>query len=135
MATNLFAMNLINSKKLIPSMIAVYFGLTFVFAICYDLIIPALTETESLIFNIAEYSGTHISFIDAYYFSVVTQTTVGFGDIVPADHTTKIITSIQAFIGYFSIILFTTAFVSRMVIRKIIQHNMSISLPVDFSSN
>jgi len=135
MASNLFVLNLINSKKIIPYMLGIYFGFTFLFALSYDLLIPALTQTEALIFNIESFSGTHISFVDAYYFSVVTQTTVGFGDIVPASHTAKIVTSIQAFIGYFSIILFTTAFVSRIVIKKIIQYNMSISLPVDYSSN
>jgi hypothetical protein len=32
-----------------------------------------------------------ITFFHAFYFSLVTQSTVGFGDIAPKDHTTKII--------------------------------------------
>lgn len=135
MYTNNLLFKTVSSKKVIPVLLTVYFSLVFLFAFCYDLIIPFFTQTESLIFNIESFSGTEITFIDAFYFSSVTQTTVGFGDIIPASHAARIVASVQAFVGYFSIIIFTTTFVSKIVIRKIIQNNMNISLPVDYSHN
>lgn len=43
---------------------------------------------------------------DYFYYSVITTTTVGFGDITPLHPITKIITSIQAFLGFLMLGIF-----------------------------
>lgn len=39
------------------------------------------------------------SWVDAFYFSAVTITTVGFGDLVPSNDMTKVFTAIYVLIG------------------------------------
>jgi voltage-gated potassium channel len=39
------------------------------------------------------------SYIDSFYFSSITLTTVGFGDLVPTHNISKIITSIYTILG------------------------------------
>ena len=60
-----------------------------------------------LIFTLSYYIGSHIdvkyydstktpfSLFDSFYFSLVTQTTVGYGHILPTDYITKLINTIQ----------------------------------------
>lgn len=44
--------------------------------------------------------ASKIDFFDAVYFSIVTFTTLGYGDFQPS-HELRIVTAIQAFLGYF----------------------------------
>lgn len=45
-------------------------------------------------------------FFSSLYFSIITQTTVGYGDLSPANNITKILASTQALIGSFAIPVF-----------------------------
>lgn len=45
------------------------------------------------------YEPAHISFVDAIYFSLITVSTVGYGDITPASDAVRAIASIQIIIG------------------------------------
>lgn len=53
------------------------------------------------------------NFRDCAYFSVVTFTTLGYGDITPLGNA-RILAAIEAFIGSFSIALFVVVFVKKM---------------------
>ena len=53
------------------------------------------------------------NFRDCTYFSVVTFTTLGYGDITPVGNA-RILAAIEAFIGSFSIALFVVVFVKKM---------------------
>ena len=47
-----------------------------------------------------QFSGTETNlFVDAFYFSIVTFSTVGYGDIVPSTSTTKILTIVLVSTG------------------------------------
>jgi voltage-gated potassium channel Kch len=56
----------------------------------------------------------HFSWLDAYYFSVITLATVGYGDLVPHTSFGKIFTTFYIFIGVGII----TAFISYSVRRR-----------------
>lgn len=45
------------------------------------------------------FSQEQLSFIDSIYFSVVTITTLGYGDITPKNDITKVLTALEAFSG------------------------------------
>jgi len=49
-----------------------------------------------------------LSWVDAYYFSVITLSTVGYGDITPHTATEKIFTTVYIFIGVGIITTFIT---------------------------
>jgi voltage-gated potassium channel len=61
------------------------------------LLLTAVTAigTGTIVYHFAE----KISWVDAYYFSVVTLSTVGYGDIVPTTTFTKIFTTFYIFVG------------------------------------
>ena len=54
-----------------------------------------------------------IAFLECLYFSVVTFTTLGYGDIVPID-SARPVAALEAFIGSFTIALFVVVFVKKM---------------------
>jgi voltage-gated potassium channel len=56
----------------------------------------------------------HLSWLDAYYFSVITLTTVGYGDITPHTAAGKIFTSIYVLFGIGVI----TTFISLRIRRR-----------------
>ena len=47
----------------------------------------------------AYYNLEHWSFVDSFYFSATTLTTVGYGDLFPTTNTSKIFTSFYVLIG------------------------------------
>ncbi len=64
----------------------------------------------SIFYHISE----KLSWVDAYYFSVITLSTVGYGDIVPKTAGQKIFTTFYIFIGVGII----TAFISATMKRR-----------------
>jgi voltage-gated potassium channel len=60
----------------------------------------------------------HLSWVDAYYFSVITLATVGYGDIVPHTDAGKLFTTIYIFIGVGLITTFFSAVVGRRAEKK-----------------
>jgi voltage-gated potassium channel len=49
------------------------------------------------------------SFIDSYYFTVVTLTTVGYGDLTPATDLGKLFTTLYLFVGIGVLLAFISA--------------------------
>ncbi|MEI9914074.1 MAG: potassium channel family protein [Candidatus Saccharibacteria bacterium] len=74
--------------------------------------------TGTIVFHIVE----HLTWVNAYYFSVVTLSTVGYGDITP--HTTlgKIFTTFYIFIGVGILTTFLSYTVRRSGARYIQNH-------------
>ena len=63
---------------------------------------------------IVYHSVEHLSWLNAYYFSVITLTTVGYGDITPQTLTGKIFTTFYALFG----IGIVTTFISARMRRR-----------------
>lgn len=54
-----------------------------------------LFSTEN-IFYIRDENETKITFWEAIYFTIITQSTIGYGDIVPKSVVTRILVTVQA---------------------------------------
>lgn len=55
------------------------------------------------------------NFIDAFYFTCVTITTLGYGDITPITTMTKIVVIIESLFGFLFMSLFVSAFINRVL--------------------
>lgn len=88
------------------SMIIVCAFLYFLFGINYQDQVIQLSIHNDLSENIS-------ALLNSFYFSVVTFTTLGYGDITPVG-LSRFIASIEAFTGSFSLALFVVVFVKRM---------------------
>ncbi len=67
-----------------------------------------------------------LSWINAYYFSVITLTTVGYGDITPHTDVGKIFTTLYIFAGVGIITTFFSALIRRRAGRIEERHQNSI---------
>ena len=78
----------------------------------YKLIVmlAILTITSgTIVYHIAE----HWSWLNSYYFSVVTLSTVGYGDFVPTTPFAKIFTTLYIFVGVGILTTFITVTMKR----------------------
>lgn len=97
--------------------IGFYFIIALFFSILYFNILPFLEGTES-IKSIHLNSNSPISFVDCLYFSITSQATVGYGDLIPITNSTKILVSIQVFFGYFYLCFSISIFTARTILKS-----------------
>jgi len=92
-------------------------------------------ETEALLFLLAIVLGVGTVFysqiegwvfLDSFYFSVMTLTTVGYGDLVPSTPISKIFTMGYVFVGLLLVLVFINS-----VIRQSIEDHSLESLKKD----
>jgi uncharacterized protein YjbI with pentapeptide repeats len=88
-----------------------WFAFTFTFAVVYfaGQLIEYSSGSEEIDFS------TLGGFLTCMYFSVVTFTTLGFGDISPVTDAGRAIASVEAFTGAFMIALFVLVFGRKMI--------------------
>jgi voltage-gated potassium channel Kch len=79
----------------------------------------ATLATGTLVYHIVE----KLSWLDAYYFSVITLSTVGYGDITPHTKFGKLFTTFYIFIGVGIITTFITATMRRRAAKMQAQQN------------
>ena len=101
----------------IQFIVGFYFLIAFLFSILYFSILPYFDETES-IKSIHANSNMTISFVDCLYFSITSQATVGYGDLIPITNPTKILVSIQVFFGYFYLCFSISIFTARTILKS-----------------
>lgn len=94
-----------------------YVLLVVVFALVYHVFLPAVTEQPALVFSQAGRTQP-TTFLHALYFSVVTQTTVGIGDIIPRGNPAKAVVALQALTGYGFIVLLVSSIVYRRLLMR-----------------
>jgi len=89
------------------------------FSLLYFAVLPRLEGSPALSRNGKEiFSVEFVSFLDCLYFSVTTQTTLGYGDIIPISVSGKICSIIQAAFGYIYLAFLISVFTSRAVLRS-----------------
>jgi len=92
------------------ALLEVYFSLLLVFAVTYAVLqasalepafegMPAIWEGSAVASAEAHLARLHVVFGNALYLSVVTMTTVGYGDITPVGFLAKTLTGIQGLLG------------------------------------
>src|SRR5262245_13931469 len=83
-----------------------YFGANLIFALSYLLCGPGAL-------SVAESAGIGSHFLQAFFFSVHTLATIGYGTISPVGLAANVIVSIESFIGLFGLALCTSLLFAR----------------------
>jgi uncharacterized protein YjbI with pentapeptide repeats len=86
----------INYGRSIERVVAIAFGTMILFGLIYS-IFPGLLELDCISSN---EGCNHHSRFTAFYFSIVTLTTLGFGDITPKNLVGELIVSLEVIFGY-----------------------------------
>lgn len=115
---NIFSSSIV-SVDTIASSLCAYLLLGFAFAYIYALI--DINHPGSFMSSINNETVSFTTGLDKIYFSFITLLTVGFGDIVPASHTAKLMTIIEGFLGQ----IYLVVLIARLVGMHVSQRNNS----------
>lgn len=111
--------NFLDNPKSIYYVILCYISAAVVFSACYLLLLPLFEGTPSLKFSTSDQAPSYVvHFFDFFYFSLTSQATVGYGDIIPATTGGKITAIIQAVFGYFYLAFTIAFFTGRAILRS-----------------
>jgi hypothetical protein len=91
----------------ILSFAAIYYSLSCMF--------PTIVNERN---EISGAFNQDLSIIDSIYFSVITATTVGYGDISPKNNTAKLASLLEALIGFFIVSILIAGFVSIWIVQQ-----------------
>lgn len=115
MLKELFRM--INDSRSGYYIILFYIAISVIFSIIYYIVLPAIEGAPSLEYN-TEINTPVNSFFDCFYFSITSQTTVGYGDVVPKSTGGRLVTIIQVIFGFFYLAFTISFFSARMILRS-----------------
>ena len=76
-------------------------------------LLQALFYNDAASFKGVDASGPAATYIDFVYFSSITLTSIGFGDILPAVHYTKLLTSLFGIAGQFYTVVLVGIIISK----------------------
>ena len=91
----------------------VIFSICFILACATAYFILGTVSNNPVYPGVEGWLGSVFEFLNAIYFSVVTFTTLGYGDISPVG-LSRFIAAFEAFIGSFTMALFVVVFVKKM---------------------
>jgi hypothetical protein len=78
-----------------------------------------LVHGKCVLSHIDTSSNTNI-YIDVVYYCTVTITSIGFGDILPMNHSAKMITSLLGLAGQFYLVIFMSIMISKFTSKKVL---------------
>jgi hypothetical protein len=81
-------------------------------------IIFFLIEGKSVLSNINLNNATN-TYIDIVYYCTVTATSIGFGDILPLNHSAKMTTSLLGLAGQFYLVIIMSVMISKFTSKKV----------------
>lgn len=96
-----------------------FVAVSVLFSLLYWVLFPLLEGTPSLSYDANRLTSPRsVGFLDCLYFSVTTQTTVGYGDITPISVLGKVSTVIQAAFGYSYLAFLISLFISKAMMKS-----------------
>ena len=81
-------------------------------------IILFLLEGKSVLSHIDGSNSTN-TYIDIVYYCTVTATSIGFGDILPLNHSAKMITSLLGLSAQFYLVIIMSIMISKFTSKKV----------------
>lgn len=111
---------IINNERSMYYIIGFFMAVIVLFSLLYHVILPFFTGESVLMHNNAYRSGqlAQVTFLDAFYFSATTQTTVGYGDIIAITGSGMICSIIQSVFGYFYLAFSIAIFACKGILRS-----------------
>lgn len=99
--------------------VAFFLVVSIFFSFLYYLLLPLIQGSPALIHNTDSASGKAVvNYIDCLYFSVTTQTTIGYGDIVPSSFLGKVSSMTQSVFGYIYFAFLIALFTTRAILKS-----------------
>lgn len=96
-----------------------FIAMAFAFSLLYFAILPGVQGWPSLSHTGQGKSAAQTAdFLDCLYFSIGTQTTLGYGDLVPVTVSAKITSMVQAAFGYVYLAFLVSVFTAQAVLRS-----------------
>jgi hypothetical protein len=113
------------TKACFYAFVAIDFFVIALFVFAYADLVPWLQGEPALRFNVIRegkiVEAPVTDYFNCFYFSVTTQMTVGFGDIIPATNLAKLMASAQATFGYFYLAVLVSMLVGRAFSAQSVQ--------------
>jgi hypothetical protein len=110
---------IINNPRSVQYIIIFYLLISLLFSLCYHFVIPLIEGIPTLEYNKSVNGKEYVNnFFDCFYFSITSQTTVGYGDIVPSSFSGKLLTMIQVVFGFFYLAFTISFFTARAVLKS-----------------
>jgi hypothetical protein len=110
-----FIVSIINNERSFFFIILFFMGMVIIFSGLYHYVLPSPAQ-PALMHSLNK--QTPITYLDSFYFSATTQTTVGYGDIVAVSRPAKIVALAQCMFGYFYLAFSAAIFACRGIIRS-----------------
>lgn len=111
-----FIMSIINNDRSLYYIILFFLAVAVVFSGFYCFALPLLEGSPALIHIFQP--DRPITYLDCFYFSATTQTTVGYGDIVAFSKLAKIISLFQCIFGYFYLAFSAAIFACKGIMKS-----------------
>jgi len=99
--------------------VAFFLVVSIFFSYLYYQLLPLIEGSPALIHNTDSSSGTAVTnYIDCLYFSVTTQTTIGYGDIIPASFLGKAFSMYQSVFGNIYLAFLIALCTARAILKS-----------------
>ena len=114
-----FLVTIVNDDKSTYYIISFFIIVSVLFSFLYFTILPFFDGYQTLQHNILNPDRvTLVSYLDCLYFSIITQTTVGYGDIIAASMPGKICSMTQSIFGYFYLAFSIAIFACKGILNS-----------------
>lgn len=108
---------LFNNPRSGAYIIFFYIAASMIFGLIYYAALPLIEGTPSLEYN-TEVKKHVDNFFECFYFSITSQTTVGYGDIIPGTSGARLCAMIQTVFGFFYLAFTISFFTAKRILKS-----------------